>query len=70
MVLRKKTRKTDTDSANKTTEYSAEHYHRNRSSIKRKSTSSAFRKIVGYRKAMTLPKMPKKMVVAKSGAIG
>lgn len=28
------------------------------------------KKIIGYRKAMTLPKMPKKMVVVGSGAIG
>ena len=47
------------------------HYHSNRSSSRElPNLPQDGEKIVGYRKAMTLPKMPKKMVVVGSGAIG
>ena len=61
-----------TDSANKTTEYSAEHIIIATGARSRElpNLPQDGEKIVGYRKAMTLPKMPKKMVVVGSGAIG
>jgi len=61
-----------TDSANKTTEYSAEHVIIATGARSRElpNLPQDGEKIVGYRKAMTLPKMPKKMVVVGSGAIG
>ena len=61
-----------TDSANKTTEYSAKHIIIATGARSRElpNLPQDGDKIIGYRKAMTLPKMPKKMVVVGSGAIG
>lgn len=61
-----------TDDKGKTTEYSADHIiiatgARSRSLP---SLPQDGKKIIGYREAMTLSKMPKKMVVVGSGAIG
>ncbi|MCB0431102.1 MAG: dihydrolipoyl dehydrogenase [Flavobacteriales bacterium] len=61
-----------TDSAGKTTEYSANHIliavgARSRELPNLKQDG---KKIIGYREAMTLPKQPKSMIVVGSGAIG
>ena len=61
-----------TDSNGKTTEYSANHIIIATGARSRElpNLPQDGKKIIGYRKAMTLPKAPKKMIVAGSGAIG
>ena len=60
------------DSDGKTSEYSAKHIIIATGARSRELTNlpQDGKKIIGYRKAMTLPKAPKKMVVVGSGAIG
>lgn len=61
-----------TNSNGKTTEYSANHIIIATGARSRElpNLPQDGKKIIGYRKAMTLPKAPKKMIVAGSGAIG
>jgi len=61
-----------TDSADKKTVYSADNIIIATGARARQLPSMKIddKKIIGYRKAMTLDKMPKKMVVVGSGAIG
>lgn len=60
------------DAEGKVTEYNAEHIILATGGRSRELPSMTIddKKIIGYRKAMTLDKMPKKMVVVGSGAIG
>ena len=61
-----------TDADGKTTEYSANHIIIATGARSRElpNLPQDGKKVIGYRKAMTLPKAPKKMVVVGSGAIG
>ncbi|MGB5203965.1 dihydrolipoyl dehydrogenase [Eudoraea sp.] len=61
-----------TDSEGKDTEYSAEHIIIATGARSRElpALPQDGKKIIGYRKAMTLEKQPKKMIVVGSGAIG
>lgn len=61
-----------TDAEGKVTEYSADHVIIATGARSRElpSLPQDGKKIIGYRKAMTLDKQPKKMVVVGSGAIG
>lgn len=61
-----------TDADGKTTEYSANHIIIATGARSRElpNLPQDDKKIIGYRKAMTLQKLPKKMVVVGSGAIG
>ena len=61
-----------TDANGKTTEYSANHIIIATGARSRElpNLPQDGKKVIGYRKAMTLPKAPKKMVVVGSGAIG
>ena len=63
---------TVTDADGKTAEYSAQHIIIATGARSRELANlpQDGKKVIGYRKAMTLPKMPKKMVVVGSGAIG
>ena len=60
------------DSDGKTSEYSANHIIIATGARSRElpNLPQDGKKIIGYRKAMTLPKAPKKMLVVGSGAIG
>ncbi|WP_224482690.1 dihydrolipoyl dehydrogenase [Robertkochia aurantiaca] len=60
------------DKNGKTTEYSADHIIIATGARSRElpSLPQDGEKVIGYRKAMTLPKQPKKMIVVGSGAIG
>jgi dihydrolipoamide dehydrogenase len=66
----KKVDVTDTDG--KTTEYSADHIIIATGARSRElpSLPQDGEKVIGYRKAMTLPSQPKKLIVVGSGAIG
>ena len=66
----KKVDVTDTDG--KTTEYSADHIIIATGARSRElpSLPQDGKKVIGYRKAMTLPSQPKKLIVVGSGAIG
>ncbi len=61
-----------TDSDGKTTEYSANHIIIATGARSRElpNLSQDGKKVIGYRKAMTLPQAPRKMVIVGSGAIG
>lgn len=61
-----------TDNDGNTTEYTAKHIIIATGARSRKlpNLSQDGKKIIGYREALTLPKLPKKMVVVGSGAIG
>jgi dihydrolipoamide dehydrogenase len=61
-----------TDSSKKSTTYEASHIILATGARSRELPNIKIdgKKIIGYRKAMTLPKMPKSMVVVGSGAIG
>ncbi len=65
-------KKMDVTNEGKTTEYSADHIIIATGARSRvlPNLPQDGKKVIGYRQAMTLPKMPKKLIVVGSGAIG